>query len=248
MQPEYVIVWRFEIRPGAEKEFIEQYGPEGTWARFFRQSDGYIRTELVRDVAVEGRFLTLDYWQSEEQFNSFRKEHLAGYERLDKELEDLTERETRLGAFWFTQDLKMDMAVSTTVNATPQFYSKLLNWWRTQDSESKKTYFERGLSEDEIEQFMPVQEEVDHFTPRELRAYLLAGLLNMFWFPETPIPNVQSEWSGETQDWTLTVGYMGKVAVATIPGILLDEVLLRERPVQMEQLKDLLKPLVDIFN
>jgi heme-degrading monooxygenase HmoA len=102
VQSLYVIVWEFQIRPDAEKEFIEQYGPEGIWARFFRQSDGYLRTELVRDVAVERRFLTLDYWQSEEQFSSFRKEHPAAYERLDKELEGLTERETRLGAFWFS--------------------------------------------------------------------------------------------------------------------------------------------------
>ncbi|HEY6351908.1 MAG TPA: antibiotic biosynthesis monooxygenase family protein [Candidatus Angelobacter sp.] len=95
--PQYVIVWEFRARPGAEAEFVEKYGPEGTWARFFRQSDGYIRTELVRDVTVEGRFLTLDYWKTEEEFIQFRKEHLAEYERLDKELESLTERETRLG-------------------------------------------------------------------------------------------------------------------------------------------------------
>ena len=84
-----------------EAEFIEKYGPEGIWARLFRQSEGYLRTELVRDVVAAGRFLTLDYWQSEEKFNEFRKQYLAGYERLDKELQSLTEQETRLGAFWF---------------------------------------------------------------------------------------------------------------------------------------------------
>ena len=100
---QYVIVWEFRIRPGVEAEFIEKYGPEGVWARFFRQSESYVRTELVRDVAVAGRFLTLDYWQSEEKFNDFRRQYLAGYERLDKELESLTEQETRLGAFWFNK-------------------------------------------------------------------------------------------------------------------------------------------------
>ena len=94
-----MVVWEFKIRPGVEAEFIEKYGPEGAWARFFRQSEGYIRTELVKDVTAERRFLTLDYWKSEEEFNRFRKQHLAEYERLDKEFEGLTEQETRLGAF-----------------------------------------------------------------------------------------------------------------------------------------------------
>ena len=95
----YVIVWEFKVRPGLEAEFVEKYGQDGAWARFFRQSQGYIRTELVKDVAAERRFLTLDYWKSEEDFNRFRKQHLAEYERLDKEFEGLTEQEKRLGAF-----------------------------------------------------------------------------------------------------------------------------------------------------
>ncbi|MBZ5525878.1 MAG: antibiotic biosynthesis monooxygenase [Acidobacteriia bacterium] len=97
---QYVIVWEFRIRREVEAEFVEKYGPEGDWARFFRRSRGYLRTELVRDVADDFRFLTLDYWQTEEEFNEFRKQNLAGYERLDRELESLTEQETRLGAFW----------------------------------------------------------------------------------------------------------------------------------------------------
>jgi heme-degrading monooxygenase HmoA len=96
---QYVIVWEFRIRPEKEREFVEQYGPQGSWARLFRGGEGYIRTELVRDVADPRRFLTLDYWQAEEDFSRFRQQHLAEYERLDKEFEGLTEQETRLGAF-----------------------------------------------------------------------------------------------------------------------------------------------------
>ena len=46
------------------------------------------------------RFLALDYWRWENKFKDFREQHLAEYERLDKESEGLTEQETRLGAFW----------------------------------------------------------------------------------------------------------------------------------------------------
>lgn len=82
-----------------EAAFIAQYGSEGAWARLFRKSDGYIRTELLRDVAEERRFVTFDYWQSAEEFNQFHRQHLAEYQRLDQELEGLTEEERRLGAF-----------------------------------------------------------------------------------------------------------------------------------------------------
>jgi heme-degrading monooxygenase HmoA len=100
---EYVIVWEFRVRQEKAAEFQAKYGPEGVWARFFRDSAGYIRTELVRDVASDFRFLTLDYWKTEEEFNRFKQQRLAGYEQLDKELEGLTETETRLGAFWFSK-------------------------------------------------------------------------------------------------------------------------------------------------
>lgn len=100
---QYVIVWEFRTRQDRQAEFVQKYGPEGAWARFFRGSAGYIKTELVRDVAVDFRFLTLDYWQTEEEFNRFREQNLAEYERLDKEFEGLTESETRLGAFWFSK-------------------------------------------------------------------------------------------------------------------------------------------------
>jgi heme-degrading monooxygenase HmoA len=100
---EYVIVWEFRVGQAREAEFVQKYGPEGAWARFFRGSRGYIRTELVSDVAIDFRYLTLDYWQSEEEFKRFREQNLAEYERLDKEFEGLTESETRLGAFWFSK-------------------------------------------------------------------------------------------------------------------------------------------------
>jgi heme-degrading monooxygenase HmoA len=80
--------------------FVKHYGPDGTWARFFQRGEGYIRTELVRDVADRERFLTLDYWQSQGEFKRFREQNQAEYERLDKEFEKLTEAETRLGSFW----------------------------------------------------------------------------------------------------------------------------------------------------
>jgi heme-degrading monooxygenase HmoA len=102
----YVIVWEFRIKPQAEAEFVRHYSPDGSWAQFFRGSKGYIRTELVRDVADHLRFMTLDYWQSQSEFKKFREQNLAEYDRLDKEFEGLTEKETRLGSFWIELEAK----------------------------------------------------------------------------------------------------------------------------------------------
>jgi len=99
---QYVIVWEFRVRQERAAEFVQKYGPEGAWARFFRGSAGYIKTELVRDVTSDFRFLTLDYWQTEEEFNRYRQLNLAEYERLDKEFRGLTEQENRLGGFYRT--------------------------------------------------------------------------------------------------------------------------------------------------
>ena len=93
----YVIVWEFRIKQDQDTKFIKQYGRDGTWARFFQRGEGYIRTELVRDVSDRERFLTLDYWRSEEEFKKFREQNLAEYERLDRECERLTETETCVG-------------------------------------------------------------------------------------------------------------------------------------------------------
>jgi heme-degrading monooxygenase HmoA len=93
----HVIVWEFRIRPEAEAEFIAKYGPDGIWARFFRRGQGYIRTELVRDVADRGRYLTLDYWHSEEEFKRFREQNQAEYRKIDEQCEQLTQSETCLG-------------------------------------------------------------------------------------------------------------------------------------------------------
>ncbi|MFL5311913.1 MAG: antibiotic biosynthesis monooxygenase family protein [Myxococcales bacterium] len=92
----HVIVWEFVARPGREADFERAYGSRGRWAELFRGAEGYLGTELWRG---EGRWLTVDRWSSEEDYARFRAARLADYEALDHEMEELTERETHLGAF-----------------------------------------------------------------------------------------------------------------------------------------------------
>ena len=95
----FVVVWQFEIAEDKIADFEAAYGSEGAWAQLFRSSSDYQGTELLRDAYVQGNYLTVDRWASEEAFRAFRRDHDAAYERLDRSCDDLTSRETRIGAF-----------------------------------------------------------------------------------------------------------------------------------------------------
>lgn len=95
----FVILWQFDIAEDQVPGFEEAYGPDGPWASLFRRSDEYRGTELLKDAYVPGRYVTIDRWTSEEAFRSFRSEHDADYEALDRSCDPVTSTETRIGAF-----------------------------------------------------------------------------------------------------------------------------------------------------
>ena len=92
----YVIVWKYTVTN--VPEFLRHYGAEGTWVRFFRGGEGYLRTELFRSAGAPNEYLTLDYWRSRADFVRFSEANRAEYERIDRELEGLMSREERVGA------------------------------------------------------------------------------------------------------------------------------------------------------
>jgi heme-degrading monooxygenase HmoA len=95
----FVVVWQFEIAEEKIAAFEAAYGPEGAWAQLFRTSSEYRGTELLRDAYIPCSYLTIDRWISEEAFRAFRKDHDADYESLDRACDELTSRETRIGAY-----------------------------------------------------------------------------------------------------------------------------------------------------
>jgi heme-degrading monooxygenase HmoA len=95
----YVIIWEFYVRPGMEERFEQVYGPWGDWARLFHEGEGYIATELNRDLKNKKRYVTLDFWTSAEAYEGFRKKYLAEYKAMDEKCGELTEREVELGTF-----------------------------------------------------------------------------------------------------------------------------------------------------
>jgi heme-degrading monooxygenase HmoA len=95
----FVVIWQFEIAEDQVAGFEAAYGPDGPWAKLFRISPHYLGTELLRDAYVPGSYLTIDRWNSEAAYRAFRKDHDADYEKLDRQCDALTSRETRVGAY-----------------------------------------------------------------------------------------------------------------------------------------------------
>jgi len=93
----YRIVWEYDVRPAEVAQFEQVYGPEGLWAKFFRNSEEYLGTELFRSVGSKHRYITLDKWRSRSAYETFRKNFAADYAHLDEWCERLVEHERTLG-------------------------------------------------------------------------------------------------------------------------------------------------------
>ena len=95
----YMYAWEFLAAPGKVAEFRRVYGPEGEWVQLFRRAPGYLRSELHQDMASPQRFITIDYWESQQACEAFRQEFRQAYEDLDVRCEQYTVKEREIGRF-----------------------------------------------------------------------------------------------------------------------------------------------------
>ena len=95
----HVTIWEFRVPREAQAEFEARYGPEGAWAVLFRKSPEYLRSELVKDLAQPGRYLTFDWWTNGDALHRFKARHLEAYVELDHACAHLTDSEAFLGDF-----------------------------------------------------------------------------------------------------------------------------------------------------
>ena len=93
------IVWEFHIQPRKRKQFEAGYSSNGTWARLFRKSPGFVETILLQDRRIRYRYFTIDIWKTLAAFRSFKKKFRKDYESLDKKCQGLTVEERCLGEF-----------------------------------------------------------------------------------------------------------------------------------------------------
>jgi heme-degrading monooxygenase HmoA len=91
------LVFVYEARD--PEEFERVYGPDSEWTAFFRGGDGYLGTELLRDVETPGRYLAIDRWETREAYQAFVDAHRNEYMRRLDETVFHYRQELRIGSF-----------------------------------------------------------------------------------------------------------------------------------------------------
>lgn len=95
----FLILWEFDVKQGCEARFESIYGPDGDWARLFRRDAAYQRTLLLRDPFRDHTYLTCDFWNTRQAYDSFRNAYADAYHALDERCEGLSSSERKIGAF-----------------------------------------------------------------------------------------------------------------------------------------------------
>ncbi|MGZ4890295.1 MAG: hypothetical protein ACXWBH_14030, partial [Candidatus Angelobacter sp.] len=70
-----MIVREFVVAEGREEDFKKVFGPEGIWFELLRRSAEYLGTDCRLEAQAERRYRVLDYWQSHESFEDFRRQY-----------------------------------------------------------------------------------------------------------------------------------------------------------------------------
>jgi heme-degrading monooxygenase HmoA len=95
----FTVIWEFRVNAAQAQKFEAAYGQDGDWACLFRLSPEYQGTELLRDTENFLRYVTIDRWSSQTEYEQFRKTHKTEYEAIDKICESFTEEEVEIGRF-----------------------------------------------------------------------------------------------------------------------------------------------------
>jgi hypothetical protein len=92
-------VWQFEVRAGSEKAFERFYGADGEWTKLSRRSRSFLGSSFLRDIAVETRYLLVEYWGEMVVY----ERHLADFDNdvktLDAQRQRFVERMETIGVF-----------------------------------------------------------------------------------------------------------------------------------------------------
>ena len=95
----YTYIWEYIVIEDQLSNFKNSYGSNGAWELLFKLGNGYIKTELHHDLSNQKRLVTIDYWRTKTEYDEFRAKYKLKYEMLDKECENLTEKEKFIGDF-----------------------------------------------------------------------------------------------------------------------------------------------------
>ena len=95
----FAYIWQYTIEPTYRSAYIAAYKPNGEWAQLFSRDPSYIETVLLQDDEDESRYVTIDYWKSKADRDSFRERFSVEFDSLDNRCEAFTREERFIGDF-----------------------------------------------------------------------------------------------------------------------------------------------------
>jgi heme-degrading monooxygenase HmoA len=93
------IVWEFVVKEEARGQFELAYGPGGAWSKLFARYPGFRGTTVLRDTKNPRRYLTVDFWETEAQWEQALAECQAEYANLDAAFGEWTKSRAEVGIF-----------------------------------------------------------------------------------------------------------------------------------------------------
>lgn len=93
------ILSEFVIKEEARGQFELVYGPGGAWSKLFAGYPGFHGTTLLRDMQNPQRYLTVEFWETEDQREQALAERKDEYSELDADFADWTESRIEVGVF-----------------------------------------------------------------------------------------------------------------------------------------------------
>jgi hypothetical protein len=77
------------------------FGPDGIWARFLRQAESFIATDLKYEPVGDERYRVRDFWKGHRGFEVFRERFSEDFAEFDRRIVDgLVEKQEFVGAYY----------------------------------------------------------------------------------------------------------------------------------------------------
>ena len=95
----YTVIWKYKIQAANRKKFEEEYGSNGTWAKFFSDSEKYKGSFLHKSQDETDSYILIDTWTDKNSYEVFIKMNSGIYARLSSDFKTIHEKEERVGSF-----------------------------------------------------------------------------------------------------------------------------------------------------
>ncbi|PKP08399.1 MAG: hypothetical protein CVU09_15745 [Bacteroidetes bacterium HGW-Bacteroidetes-4] len=95
----YLISWRYRIQAVQKERFEQEYGPRGSWHKFFSRNEAYLGSDLHQQHDDAHCYLLCDRWTSKNAYEAFISMHSETYQQLSRQFEALYLSEEHLGSW-----------------------------------------------------------------------------------------------------------------------------------------------------